>query len=688
MTTHTVTTQTPHTPHTPHTPCPPQTTKPLFLGDLLRAADDDSSTWRLLQRRAYRLSRVACIVENQWLCHQSTAVQDEAIVRMALHNVSFQILHGSLIANCVVRLVKVDVQSDAVLGVVRSMCSFTPLVAEMAARVASPMSASARLWFCKLMEHVCTVSLERARNSYNSYTYFRSTQLSHYSKWLDLFAQCVSDDVFSDMCAIHATTMRQMRASDAHYRVRMLRKIHTTMLIDLFYARLLQGEYIKVDLLFVHHVRTLRGPMLKYVSLCDDAHVVHVASKCTHFMAYLRTNLYKLQDVVRPRQVLWAACQSDAEPRMLFVGQLCSVSNAQQLATCLAACSPACMTEDFLYHALHDVAWNEQRQRVSLILQLVCDAGDDPADAGGFGAVARARVLAVLRAFMSKYMRYVLRIVKQDNLRKALRWYAESDSCRNKLATILQSMVLSTSIPYDQRELLIEWIGVGSMHFFVVLLGKLETTLKSQHDGAFPCEQRTLDFYSKQAKLLMHLPLDCALTKKVCQTLLRSVRSIMLQAKSMLLMRWSTSALRHAIMYVLCTALIFSRLDVHNNQICSSDICAICGETLLRNSVGFGESGEDYSDDDRCFTLPCTHTMHANCLCTMVQHTKQSKSMFQCPYCKSEVLTLLHQKMEAVDQSSCGGAADAAIATTDTVDICSEEAISRQIIQFVDACYS
>ena len=132
------------------------------------------------------------------------------------------------------------------------------------------------------------------------------------------------------------------------------------------------------------------------------------------------------------------------------------------------------------------------------------------------------------------------------------------------------------------------------------------------------------------------------MTPEVCDTLLQTVRRVLTLSPSLLLLRSSSWNVRQVIMYVYCAAIIFKRKEADNAPAQPDDVCAICGEPF-----------DDPAGEKR-FTLPCKHTMHAECMCTYVQHTKYSQfneSLLSCPYCKADVVAGMKTKL-----ASCGHA--------------------------------
>jgi hypothetical protein len=601
--------------------------KPIFLEGLLETnVNDPLTTLKILQKNSFRTSRIEMIFENIWFKKQPREHQEKVVLFMIHNNMNIGIIDTEELAKLVVHLIKHDHASPHIPLILRKMSSTTAIVGIMVENVTRIKTDQDREWFCQLIEHVCDISIDRIAEAK---LYIRTNQIAHYSSWYDLFDKCEDAPQFLKMCQIHSKMMVKLNMNGT-YRVRMVKKLHVTMFVEMFYSNLQKENYVKVDIMFSQYMKHVRNATIKFLKQCDGNTVRSLLENCQCIAMYLRRNRYKLQshlDAYFPWQLLDSNEQTlvvyDAndEECCQVLEQLANLTTANELKPVFQTVE----TVTVLYKNLLKLTPIKQKYIVSLVLALANQ--HEQGDQG----------LPVYGEFLVKYVRYILRLVGSTDFENTYAWYRDNMHAE-ELNAVSYGMVLSTGTHETKRDAIMAHIKQANMSLVLNLLKKFERGIR--HSDKKPRKvDLVLKLCNKQARILLQLTLDCTLSDTIRDELTECIEKILAHTASLLLVQHSAKHLRHLIFYSLFNSWAYTADRCGKQQgsapaaapSASSEppqCCSICIGTV--------------DTDSACCKLPCSHVFHSDCLCSLVQHNiTTNNSKLHCPYCKSDVVETL-----------------------------------------------
>ncbi len=219
-------------------------TKPLFLEHLLNInVNHPHTSLKILQKNSYRTSRIEMVFENNWFKKQSNDYQAKLVLFMIQNNINLGIIDNTELSRLVAHMIRQDPGSASVPLILRKMSSLTTVLVRLVDDVTRIKTEEDREWFCQLIEHVCDISIEHLVES--KLNTRRNNQVAHYSKWYELFDRCEEAPQFLKMSQIHSRMMLKLSTAGT-YRARMLKKLHVTMFVEMFYSNLQKENFMKI----------------------------------------------------------------------------------------------------------------------------------------------------------------------------------------------------------------------------------------------------------------------------------------------------------------------------------------------------------------------------------------------------------------------------------------------------------
>jgi hypothetical protein len=569
-------------------------------------------TLKLISRR---LTPAEYITENQWLRNQPIDVQLDILTKLTRANIVPFRVSENITTSCILHVCK---KKDSAL-----LHERVPLLLRMLNTVVPVMQAviqevehfvddndATQEWICALMHLVIYDFI------HSNMPAFRSPNSWYYAEWQDVLLKCNNMRLFQALSEMYATVFKCISANDS-YRNRILRRRHIDSMLNVFNNVLIEENFAKADTLFQNYKRHMRIPFLQYLVACDESSVQRAVAESPHIIAYIHQNVYKLEPMLHKNPILWNAViapTSAAHTRLALVAKLIS---QQYDTTTLTQLLDDVVTLSVT--GIHDFIVRLSNACQTHLLSAI---------------VQRAAASCTTSiAFIQKYPRYAARVANDDEsvsiILKLLHAHS-SQTCD----TLVTQLSMSPSLSRHKRTLLLEWYGSTNDALFSAFFKKIWPLMHT-------AKRKQIFFYNTHCANLMAMPIEewcCASDESSYEPLAGSISTELFAHNPSMMtaikdMPARTKHIRHAIIYIFCRSIFYAAQAVQPTVAeeegdGGGDVCAVCSEVMLAT--------------DNTYVLPCSHRMHSECLCSVVQYSTSSikKNGMTCPYCNTNIIPL------------------------------------------------
>lgn len=402
------------------------------------------------------------------------------------------------------------------------------------------------------------------------------------------------------------------------YKLSVFKRVHKTILVNLFRALCVFGHVRDIDVLFHYHRLVLRGRVQKWMLSLDEVDVDVVWSYCPYIQKFCLDNSLKWKQIRTDDTPIWHKCKEHLSDDILTIENTMEFTDDQ-------LCALAENNVQKLHQILQKFSTDVQRNIFMTALQNEHYMSTSYHD------------VPFLKLYLLRYQRVCLN--KCDHHPLLMDFYCNQG---NDPHTLLTSMVRVSSVSDKHLKQWCDAYGNIPVSFVVYILKRITTLLKIQQKKIHTLSNEPIRILTNLntilEKIFKHGLKDDEHTQDIDHATQHLFKFLQTFQEYLSVFR-PPFLLKCAQRFVCC--IYMDTLDTFcqpsadafqqmcdSQDCCASAMCAIC----------YNEVQQPLK------RLPCGHTFHKECILHMIHHAshtvnKNQDGVFKCPYCMSKILT-------------------------------------------------